>query len=254
MKIIKLYEEFWGKSNSENEDLEFDFLVAVGRCKRAINKVIDVHEKHYYHDTKIVNSEEFQSDLKSFIDSKLTGEGGLDELLDLVKDYENKLYNDNQFGIDSDDDYSLFGLFEDLTSSLWTTVKDKTERRINHLNKTAQDILDKCDDSWVYRDGLGDSVKKSSDILDTIDLDDLDYNDEDDSDIFQRWETSEGLQQDLERYIGKSLGEFEYGDKLRAYKYVSENETIKYILDEGNEQEIQQVNNFLNSLKDFFQL
>lgn len=254
MRTIKLYEEFWGKSKSENEDLEFDFLAAVGRCKNAINKVIEVHEKHYYQDNKITQNQEFQSDLRSYIDLKLTGEGGLDELLDLVKDYENKLYNDTKFGIDSDDDYSMFGLFEDLTTSLWATVKDKTERRIHHLNKTAQDILDKCDDSWVYREGFDDSVKKSRDILDTIDLEELDYNDEDDSDVFERWETSEGLQQDLEKYIGKSLGEFEYGDKLRAYKYVSENETIKYILAEGNEQEVQQVNNFLKSLKDFFQL
>jgi hypothetical protein len=69
MRIIKLYEEFWGKSKSNNEDLEFDFLVAVGKMKQAINKTIEVHEKHYYNDDKIVKSEELQSELKSMIDS-----------------------------------------------------------------------------------------------------------------------------------------------------------------------------------------
>lgn len=253
MRILKIYEEFWGKSNPENEDLEFDFLVAVGRCKNAINKVIEVHENHYYQYTKIVSSEDFQSDLKSFIDSKLVGEVGIDKLLALVKEYENKLYKDSKFGIDSDDDYSLFALFDDITTSLSMTVRDKTTRRIKQLAETAQDILDKCDDSWIYRIGLGDSRKRMTNMLDDVDFANSDY-DEDDSDVFERWETSEGLQKDLERYIGKSLEAFEYGDKLRSFKYVSENEIIKYILEEGNEQEMQQVNNFLNSLKDFFQL
>lgn len=256
MKIVKLYEEFWGKK-AENEDLEFDFLVAVGRCKQAINKVVEVHENHYYGDTKIVNDTDFQNSLKSYIDLMLNEKGGLDEILEIVRESETKLYNDNKFGIDSDDDYSMLGILEDLTGSLWSAVKNKNERQINYLNKTSKDILDKCDDSWVYREDMETSMKKASDTLDSMDIDSLDSDDseyDDDSDVFSRWETSEGLQEDLEKFIGKPLGDFEYGDKLRAFKYVSENETIQYILEEGNTQEVTQVKNFLNNLKQFFEL
>ena len=94
MKLIKLYEEFWGKKKNESDDLEFDFLVAVGRLKQAINKTIDIHEKHYYNDNKIVNSEDFQSELKSNIDSIIDG-GRLmtEDFCDLVQKFENSLYN-----------------------------------------------------------------------------------------------------------------------------------------------------------------
>jgi hypothetical protein len=53
MRIIKLYEAFWNKKKEEStdNDLEFDFLAAVGKLKQAINKAIEVHEKHYYSDS-----------------------------------------------------------------------------------------------------------------------------------------------------------------------------------------------------------
>lgn len=247
MKILKLYEEFWGSKSDINEDLEFDFLAAVGRCKNAINKVVEVHENHYYNDNKIVSSESFQSELKSFIDGCLQSKGGMDQLLDLVKKYEQESYNDDKFEIDSDNDYAMFGIFEDLCGFLSAAVREKTQRNVDYLNNESQDILDNCDETWITQENMRDSIKTVSD----VDLDDFE---DDSSDMFSRWETSEGLQEDLERYIGKSLGDFEYGDKLRAYKYVSENETIKYILEEGDEQEIQQVTSFLNSLKEFFEL
>ena len=100
MRLIKLYEEFWGKSKSNNEDLEFDFLVAVGKMKQAINKTIEVHEKHYYNDDKIVKSEELQSELKSMIDSIIAnGRLMTEDFCELVEKFESSLYNDNKFGI-----------------------------------------------------------------------------------------------------------------------------------------------------------
>lgn len=252
MKILKLYEEFWGSKSDINEDLEFDFLAAVGRCKNAINKVVEVHENHYYNNNKIVSSESFQSELKLFFDGCLQSTEQpnsliVDQLLDLVKKCEQESYNDEKFGIDSDEDYTMFGIFEDLCGFLSAAVREKTQRNVDYLNNESQDILDNCDETWITKENMSDSIK-------TVSEDDLDDFEDDDSDMFSKWETSEGLQEDLERYIGKSLEDFEYGDKLRAYKYVSENETIKYILEEGDEQEIQQVRNFLNSLKEFFEL
>ncbi len=254
MKLIKLYEEFWGKKKNESDDLEFDFLVAVGRLKQAINKTIDIHEKHYYNDNKIVNSEDFQSELKSNIDSIIDG-GRLmtEDFCDLVHKFESSLYNDNKFGIDSGYDYSMFGIFDDLISSLRSAVSEKNERNISFLDRESQHVLDRCDDSWVYVED-----ERASELVDNF-LNDEDFDKTlndwvDDDDPFEKWQTAEGLQADLENYIGKKIEEFEYTDKLQAYKYVEGNETIQYILNNGKEEEVEQVTNFLNSIKEYFQL
>lgn len=254
MKLIKLYEEFWGKKKNESDDLEFDFLVAVGRLKQAINKTIDIHEKHYYNDNKIVNSEDFQSELKSNIDSIIDG-GRLmtEDFCDLVHKFESSLYNDNKFGIDSGYDYSMFGIFDDLISSLRSAVSEKNERNISFLDRESQHVLDRCDDTWVYVED-----ERASELVDNF-LNDEDFDKTlndwvDDDDPFEKWQTAEGLQADLENYIGKKIEEFEYTDKLQAYKYVEGNETIQYILNNGKEEEVEQVTNFLNSIKEYFQL
>jgi len=253
MKIIKLYEEFWGrKSKSKDDDLEFDFLVAVGNFKKAVTKVVEVHEKHYYDDTKITNSDMFQSGLKSYIDSQLNNKSRLDDLLDLTKHCEKELYNDDKFGIDSDMDYSLFGIFEDLSGFLSAVIRDKSQRNIENLNGESQHVLDNCDDSWVFQQDMETSNKNALDALDSMDLDNLES--EDEFEIFDRWETAEGLQKDLENYIGKKLEDFQYGDKLTAYKYVENHPAVKMTLEGEDEDMITQVNDFLHSLKEFFEL
>ena len=255
MKLIKLYEEFLGtKKNESNDDLEFDFLVAVGRLKQAINKTIDIHEKHYYNDNKIVNSEDFQSELKSNIDSIIDG-GRLmtEDFCDLVQKFENSLYNDNKFGIDSGYDYSMFGIFDDLISSLRAVVREKNERSVSFLDRESQHVLDKCDDSWVYIEN-----EESSKMSMNFDMDEEDFEktliDFNEDDTLERWQTAEGLQTDLENFIGKKIEDFEYADKLQAYNYVESNETIQNIINNGQEEEVEQLTNFLNSIKEYFQL
>ena len=254
MKLIKLYEEFWGKKKNESDDLEFDFLAAVGRLKQAINKTIDIHEKHYYNDNKIVNSENFQSELKSNIDSIIDG-GRLmtEDFCDLVQKFENSLYNDNKFGIDSGYDYSMFGIFDDLISSLRSAVSEKNERSISFLDKESQHVLDRCDDSWVYIEN-----EESSKMSMNFDMDEEDFEktliDFNEDDTLERWQTAEGLQTDLENFIGKKIEDFEYADKLQAYNYVESNETIQNIINNGQEEEVEQLTNFLNSIKEYFQL
>jgi len=253
MKLIKLYEEFWGiKSKSEDSDLEFEFLVAVGNFKKAVTKVVEVHEKHYYNDTKIVNSDMFQTGLKTYIDSQLNNGVRLDDLLDLTKDCERELYNDDKFGIDSDMDYSLFVIFEDLSGFLHAVIRDKSQRNIQNLNSEAQHVLDNCDDSWVFQEDEETSNKKALDAINSMDLENFEGGNE--FDIFDRWETSEGLQQDLENYIGKKLEDFQYVDKLTAYKYVENHPAVKMTLEGEDEDMIKQVNDFLQSIKDFFEL
>jgi hypothetical protein len=255
MKVIKLYEAFWNKNKKEesNNDLEFDFLSAVGKLKQAINKAIEVHEKHYYNGNKIVSSEEFQYELKSTIDKVLSSDRTITEdFLDIVKKFESNLYNGNKFGIDGEDDYSLFGIFDDLISSLRASVREKNEKSISFLDREAQHVLDKCDDSWVY---VEDEI--SSKIVDDF-LNDEDFdkklNDwtEDEDNNGGMWTSQEQFVEDMESYIGKLMDDFDYSDKLQAYQYIENKEWIKNILEYGSEKDKDFINNFLSKMKDSF--
>jgi len=253
MKTIKLYEEFFGAKKNESDDLEFDFLSTVGRLKKAINKTIEVHENHYYNDSKIVNSEEFQSELKSNIDKVITGERLMTEdFCDLVHKFESSLYNDNKFGIDSGYDYSIFGIFDDLISNLRSTVREKNERSVSLLNKDSQHIIDKCDDSWVYVED-----ERASKLVDDFLSDeefDKKLNDwtEDEDNNGGMWTSQEQFVEDIESYIGKLMDDFDYSDKLQAYQYIENKEWIKNILEYGSEKDKDFINNFLSKMKDSF--
>ena len=256
MRLLKLYEEFWGKkSKSNNEDLEFDFLSAVGKLKKAINKAIEIHEKHYYNDSKIINNEEFQFELKSNIDKIMSGERLMTEdFLDLVHKFENSLYNDSKFGIDSDNDYSLFGIFDDLTSSFRSAVREKNERSVSFLDRESQHILDNCDDSWVYIEGQEEKNKRLDDFLNDDDFEKT-LKDWEEEDIDNgMWTSQEEFEKDIESYIGKPMIDFDYSEKLQAYQYIENKEWVKNILSRGSDSDKQFINNFLSQIKDSFGL
>jgi hypothetical protein len=258
MKIIKLYEAFWNKKKEEsNNDLEFDFLSAVGKLKKAINKAIEVHEQHYYNDSKIVNSEEFQSELKSNIDKILSSDGLktliTEDFCDLVHKFESSLYNDNKFGIDSGYDYSIFGIFDDLISNLRGAIREKNERSVSFLDKESQHILDKCDDSWVYVE----DERASKIIDDFLDNDEFektlnDWVEEEDENDIGMWTSEEDFEKDIESYIGKKMDNFDYSDKLQAYQYIENKTWVQNILEEGSEKDKDFINNFLSQMKDLF--
>ena len=255
MRIIKLYEAFWNKKKEEStdNDLEFDFLSAVGKLKQAINKAIEVHEKHYYSDNKIVSSVEFQSELKSTIDKVLSSDRTITEdFCDLVQKFETSLYNDNKFGIDSGDDYSLFGIFDDLISNLRAAVREKNERSVSLLDKDSQHIIDKCDDSWVYVEDEGSS-NLVDDFLNDEDFDNK-LNDwtEDEDNNGGMWTSQEQLVEDMESYIGKPMDDFDYSDKLQAYQYIENKDWVKDILTNGADSDKDFINNFLSQIKDSF--
>jgi hypothetical protein len=61
----------------------------------------------------------------------------------------------------------------------------------------------------------------------------------------------------LENYIGKKVEDFEYADKLQAYKYVENNETVQSILNSDDENLAdmkEQLKAFLANLKEYFEL
>ncbi len=109
-----------------------------------------------------------------------------------------------------------------------------------------------------------------SDIIDDVmsslvnlgfEFDNMNISDQELTDVainpFDRWNTSEDLQADLENYIGKKIEDFEYGDKLKAYKYVENNQDVQIILnsnDKGLADIKQQITDFLANLKQYFEL
>jgi hypothetical protein len=178
-----------------------------------------------------------------------------EDFCDLVQKFETSLYKSNKFGIASGNDYSMFGIFDDLISSLRAAVREKNERSVSFLDRESQHILDGCDDSWVYVEDE-DSSKFVDDFLNDEDFDKTlnDWVGDNDDDPFEKWQTVEGIQSDIEKYIGKKVEDFEYADKLQAYKYIESNEVVQYILSNGQPEEKEQIKNFLSSIKEYFGL
>lgn len=266
MKIIKLYEEFWGKkSKSESNDLEFDFLAAVGKMQKAVLKIIEVHENHYYNDTKISTNEGFKSELKVLFDETLGGKRYITEnYLELVDKWEKELYNNNKMKLISwkEGDHiseSMFDLIDDLDSCLHACLREKNQKNISFLDKESQDILDRIDDKWVYQEDMFSSMKKASDALDEIDIENLDLEDEDDEKLdnpFIRWQEPEDLQKEIEEFIGKKIEDFNYSDKFEAFDWVKDHceGFLEQLKDEATDDMREAVDEFLKSLKEFFEL
>lgn len=268
MKLIKLYEEFWGrKSKSEGSDLEFDFLAAVGKMQKTILKIVEVHEKHYYSDVKISTNDIFKSELKVLFDETLNGKVHITEnYLELIDKWEKELYNDNKMKLISWKEgehisESMFDLIDELDGGLRACLREKNERNISFLDRESQDILDRIDDKWVYQEDMFSSMKKASDALDDMDMDKLDSEtiDLDVDNPLVRWTDPQNLQKDIESYTGKKLEDFEYSDKLDAYNWVKDNcegfisDNPDYMEEYGEEGK-EVVRMFLNELKEFFGL
>ena len=68
------------------------------------------------------------------------------------------------------------------------------------------------------------------------------------------WTSEEEFEKDIESYIGKSMNDFDYSEKLQAFQYIESKEWVKNILEGGSEKDKKFVNNFLSQMKDLFEL
>jgi hypothetical protein len=66
--------------------------------------------------------------------------------------------------------------------------------------------------------------------------------------------STEEFEKDIESYIGKKIEDFDYSEKLQAYKYIENKQWIKNILEDGSKKDKDFVNNFLSQMKDLFEL
>jgi hypothetical protein len=147
---------------------------------------------------------------------------------------------------------SHFDLADDIANDLYP--------RFLQLRKDGEVITPEYFENYMKERGA------KSDIIDDVmsslvnlgfDFDNMETTDDELVDPFDRWNTSEDLQIDLENYIGKKIEDFEYDDKLKSYKYVENDVTIQTILnsdDEGLADMRQQITDFLSNLKQYFEL
>lgn len=236
----------------ESNNFDFDFLANIGKMKQAIIKIVQLHEKKCYDDSKLSSYERFKASLNDLIDSAVKGEYTITEdYLSVINLFEKEVYNKSLF---SSYEESMFSHLDDLISCFNSLLdnEERDEEDIMRLGEDADHILDKMDDSWVYEnesdgsnfeintDGIDDAIAGLEDRL-SKETDDM-------------WTSEEEFEKDIESYIGKKIEDFDYSEKLQAFQYIENKEWVKNILEGGSEKDKNFVNNFLSQMKDLFEL
>ena len=241
----------------ESNEFDFDFLANIGKMKQAIIKIVQLHEQKCYGDTKLSSYDRFKVSLNDLIDKAIeTTPDNKEHFYTITEDYlsvislfEKEVYRENKL---VEFDQSLFSSLDDLIGLFNLTLDEREEDDINRLGKDADHILDKMDDSWVYEnesdgsnfeintDGIDDAIAGLEDRL-SKETDDM-------------WTSEEEFEKDIESYIGKKIEDFDYSEKLQAFKYIENKEWLKNILEGGSQKDKDFVNNFLSQMKDLFEL
>ena len=241
----------------ESNDFDFDFLANIGKMREAILKIVQLHEQKCYNDNKLSSYDRFKVSLNDLIDKAIeTTPDNKEHFYTITEDYlsvislfEKEVYRENKL---VEFDQSLFSSLDDLIGLFNLTLDEREEDDINRLGKDVDHILDKMDDSWVYEnesdgsnfeintDGIDDAIAGLEDRL-SKETDDM-------------WTSEEEFEKDIESYIGKKIEDFDYSEKLQAFKYIENKEWLKNILEGGSQKDKDFVNNFLSQMKDLFEL
>ena len=241
----------------ESNEFDFEFLANIGKMKQAIIKIVKLHEQKCYGDTKLSSYERFKTAINDLIDKAIeTTPDNKEHFYTITEDYlsvislfEKEIYRENKL---AEFDQSLFSSLDDLVGLFNLTLDEREEDDINRLGKDADHILDKMDDSWVYEnesdgsnfeintDGIDDAIAGLEGRLS--------------EDVDGMWTSEEEFEKDIESYIGKKIEDFDYSEKLQAYKYIENKQWIKNILEDGSQKDKDFVNNFLSQMKDLFEL
>jgi hypothetical protein len=243
--MIKNYKLF---TESKKEELNFDLLESMSIVYSALLKIVEVHEKHYYNDNKIISDEKFKEGinklLKSCLDRKEKNNDSAENFIRHIKKCENRIYNKNLFKLDEEGvDESMFSIIDDLIMPVWSCLYNNGY--VGRIKKEAEHILKNINDEWIYQ---GDFDYGYDDDDDDDDDDDLLTND----DYLFGWKTEKEFKDDVEGYIGKKFDYFDYSDKLSAYKYIENKPDIKKILDSEAGDWLR--TEFLEPIKDLFGL
>jgi hypothetical protein len=244
----------------ESNEFDFEFLADIGKMKKAILKIVQLHEQKCYGDTKLSSYERFKVSLNDLIDKAIKTTPDNKENYTITEDYisviylfEKEVYNENLF---STYEESIFTHLDEVISCLNYILNssEKDEEDIASLGKEADHILNNMDDSWIY---TSDEYNTTNNYMQSQhDIDDAIAGLEDrlSEDVDGMWTSEEEFEKDIEGYIGKKIEDFDYSDKLQAYQYIENKTWIKNILEDGSEKDKDFVNNFLSQMKDLFEL
>ena len=234
----------------ESNDFDFDFLANIGKMKQAIIKIVQLHEKKCYDDIKLSSYERFKFSLNDLIDSAVKGESTFTEdYISVINLFEKEVYNKSLF---SSYEESIFSHLDDLISCFNSLLRNKKRDKedIMRLGKDADHILNKMDESWIYENEFGSSdFEINTDGIDDA-IDSLEDRLAEETDGM--WTSEEEFEKDVESYIGKKMDDFDYSDKLQAYKYIENKDWVKNILSNGSDSDKDFVTNFLSQIKDSF--
>jgi len=241
----------------ESSDFDFDFLANIGKMREAIIKIVKLHEQKCYGDTKLSSYDRFKTAINDLIDKAIEDTPDnkehfytiTEDYLSVISLFEKEVYRENKL---IEFDQSLFSSLDDLVGLFNLTLNEKEEDDIMRLGKDADHILDKMDDSWVYEnESDGSNFEINIDGIDDV-IADLEGRLSEDVDGM--WTSEEEFEKDIESYIGKKIEDFDYSEKLQAYKYIENKQWIKNILEDGSQKDKDFVNNFLSQMKDLFEL
>lgn len=86
--MILNYKDFINEKLNQNEVLDmYNYFI----------RILNIHEKFYYNDSKIAQDEKFRSDINKVFHKMMLGENiKTEELYNKISDYEKKLYNDSK--------------------------------------------------------------------------------------------------------------------------------------------------------------
>ena len=234
----------------ESNNFDFDFLANIGKMKQAIIKIVQLHEKKCYGDIKLSSYERFKASLNDLIDSAVKGEYTITEdYLSVINLFEKEVYGKGLF---SSYEESIFSHLDDLISCFNSLLdnEERDEEDIMRLGKDADHILNKMDESWIYENEFGSSdFEINTDGIDDA-IDSLEDRLAEETDGM--WTSEEEFEKDVESYIGKKMDDFDYSDKLQAYKYIENKDWVKNILSNGSDSDKDFVTNFLSQIKDSF--
>jgi len=252
MKKLKTYQSFLEKKGPYDEDLEFEFLANVGKMKEAVVKVVEMHEKHYYNDTKMSSNSDFKQAISDLIDSSMTKKDiYTEDYLRVIKMFEDRIYTKNLFHLNDEEwDESIFGILDDLVGpfSDLASKKNKNDDDIRRFGEDVDHILGMKDD-WIYQQSMDETREEMSKSLDELGEIGADFVKNEEDGI---WETEEEFDKDMSDYIGKPIEEFDYSDRLQAYKYIENKPWVKSALSGSNQSDKEYIKDWLKQIKDNF--
>lgn len=251
MRKIKTYKLFL-----ESNEFDFEFLATIGKMKLTILKIVELHELKCYGEKKLSQYERFKIAINGLIDRAIaTTPDNKETFYTITEDYlsviflfEKEIYQDTKLKAYEE---SIFSSLDDIIGLFNLTLDEKEEDDIKRLEEDCENILKNMTTDWCYENEGGESGEIDTDGIDDV-IAGLEKKLSEENDGM--WASEEDFEGEIEEYIGKKMEDFDYSDKLNAYKWIEQKDFVTRILQTGSESDKEYIKKFLDSIKEFFGL